>query len=688
MIERKKAEKIKIKLKRIEKSGKRHIRVGVYHVDKETKIRSLKEIISAHLMLEKQYFHLESYIESCKILLTDSFPLSFFFTTQSAVVFFETHSLMQEHEPQRDIVQECATAAINGNYLIVSEFLTIKSYDIMNRKHSNGWSIIHYASSYGHERIVQLLIDSGCNINQETDDFWTPLLIACAHGQTSCVCILLKAESIQINKMTKRGTALHIAVKYSRIDIVALLLKDRACSILEDYTGKIPLEVANDPEIIDLIPQFEGNWLLEKYSDKNKPPSFGGNVIRYNLFSLSDKYIYLHINLDLGFLEEYPTKDAYMKRNTPLISHRILDFQHVGPSKSGIFVKNNFCFEIILSTTKKYYYTKYEEYRDNWIHQICLAVNYCQIHKIGENSGIEDRGEEDDEYVALEENNSSVLKNFEKLEEIGAGSYGIVYKVMKIDTQETFAMKCLSKVYLKKKSMLKYAISEIKIMQQLSHTFVIKLHYAFETKSCIYLILDYCEGGDIEHLVSSRLISQESIKYYIAEIILGLEHIHNLDILYRDLKPANILIDSDGHLKLADFGLARNFSSEDSIVSTLVGSPGYISPEILCRETLLAASDIYSLGVVIHEMLTGRLPYSEVEFDLLFAKIKAGKFCIDKNLNNEAKDLINKMMNRNPKKRPNFDIIKRHEFFKGISWETVANRGYSFKKSKWNQIID
>ena len=274
-----------------------------------------------------------------------------------------------------------------------------------------------------------------------------------------------------------------------------------------------------------------------------------------------------------------------------------------------------------------------------------------------------------------EEKNDNMINCFERVKEIGAGSFGTVYKVVKKDTGKVYAMKCLSKVYLKRKDMLKYAISEIKIMQQLFHPFVLCLNYAFENSNCLYLIMEYCELGDLETYLDINKISIEQARVIIGEIVLGLEYIHSLDIIYRDLKPSNVLIDENSHIRLADFGFAKNFIEENA-VSTLLGSPAYVAPEIISREKVNTKADLYSLGVTIHEILTGRVPFASEDIEKLFSAIEHNKILISKDIDKNAKDLIKTLMNRNPKKRPNYKTLKNHKFFKGINWDDLLNKKY------------
>jgi protein-serine/threonine kinase len=139
------------------------------------------------------------------------------------------------------------------------------------------------------------------------------------------------------------------------------------------------------------------------------------------------------------------------------------------------------------------------------------------------------------------------FSSFTIIEELGAGAFGKVYKVLKTDTREIFAMKALSKTHLMSQNQLKYAIGECRILKNISSKFIIKLFYAFQTAKNLYLILEYCPNGDLScHLAERNRFSEGVAKFYIAEVIMALEYLHIRDIVYRDLKPENILLDSRG----------------------------------------------------------------------------------------------------------------------------------------------
>lgn len=144
-------------------------------------------------------------------------------------------------------------------------------------------------------------------------------------------------------------------------------------------------------------------------------------------------------------------------------------------------------------------------------------------------------------------------------------------------------MKVLSKKFLVRNNHLKYAISECNVLKRASHPFVLRMHYSFQTPSNLYMILDLCPGGDLAyHLNKREILEENEARFFIAEVLLAIEYIHSLSVIYRDLKPENILICADGHIKLADFGLAKEgMTKAEAKAKSFCGSPAYLPPEML-----------------------------------------------------------------------------------------------------------
>ncbi len=239
-------------------------------------------------------------------------------------------------------------------------------------------------------------------------------------------------------------------------------------------------------------------------------------------------------------------------------------------------------------------------------------------------------------------------------------------------------MKVLNKSFLLKKKLLRYAITECNILKESNCPFIIKLHYSFQTPDNLYMILDYCSIGDLGSRIYYELLEEDEAKFYIAELILAIEYLHQHDIIYRDLKPENILIDSDGHIKLTDFDLAKENVKNNIPNKTFCGSPLYLSPEMLSKEGATKASDIYGIGVILYQMVYGDPPFYKKDQKLMFKNILEGNLEFPELFSDELKDLLKKMLNKNPKKRLGINNdksdLKNHPFFEDINWDDIAKK--------------
>lgn len=271
------------------------------------------------------------------------------------------------------------------------------------------------------------------------------------------------------------------------------------------------------------------------------------------------------------------------------------------------------------------------------------------------------------------------LKQFDVLRMIGKGSFGKVLLVRKKNTAELFAVKILSKPIIVRKQQVEHTRTERRVLASISHPFVVCLHYAFQTKDKLYFVLDYCPGGDLFfHLSRCGCFPEPMVKFYAAEIVLALIHLHEQGIVYRDLKPENIMLDVDGHVKLADFGLAKEgITSELNGTYTMCGTPEYLPPEILNRAGHGTAVDWWNLGMVVYEMLTGRPPWYTQDRQELFTRLREAELEFPEGLSPEAMDLIQGLLTRDPAKRLGaIDAreITYHPFFGEIDWNMLYQR--------------
>lgn len=665
----------------------------------EALISELRKIVSSKLGVPLSLIQLTTKKCGVVVLMTDFWPLSFFISSDVAVIKL---NILESAAPRSELsinvlsqtqitrsrglskdipaIDHLISISKMGSVMSLQDFLEvyeneIKDEDVLNQEQECKWGALHYACYYGHASIVEILVTLRVNCNKVSIDEWTPLQLSAYLNKAECVRVLLSHPNIQVNKVTKfRGTALHLACAQGNPAIVKMLLEKNAHIDIEDHMKRTPIEYAKTDEILDIIPVFVGLHQLKKLKSESEiPTSFCSEVFLTNSFMLNDRLVFLYMDVEHATLNRYARKEDFLDKKPAELYVKISDIQDVVYSES----KDQYSFKIITSKSSIRYYSKHKELAQEWTSRLKSANEYSHINKPLEmerkNTEIEEEAVSEESVLTPSENID--YSSFTIMDEIGSGSFGTVYKVRRNTTGEIYAMKSLSKPTLQKHKQLKYAISECKIMKQLNHPFIVPLYYAFQTPKYLYLILELCPNGDLYGFIEKKTRLDESVaRFYIAEVILALEYLHSLDIIYRDLKPANVLVDSFGHAKLADFGLAKEKMEKGNLAMTMAGSPAYLPPEIVLKKGASKASDIYGIGPLLFELLTGTTPYYCDDIDGLFQNIKSGKLSFPNYVTSTAKDFIISVMNRDPAKRPQITQIKRHNFFRKLDWEALLAR--------------
>lgn len=245
---------------------------------------------------------------------------------------------------------------------------------------------------------------------------------------------------------------------------------------------------------------------------------------------------------------------------------------------------------------------------------------------------------------------------------LGQGAFGEVFKVHHKISGTDFAIKVIPKRKIIERRMLSQLRREIRIMYSLHHPNIISLHSHFEDITNFYLILELAEGGQLYTKLKRFKSFNESVAaQYMREVCLAVQYLHSRipPVIHRDIKPENILIDVQGQAKLGDFGWSNFFDEERE---TYCGTLEYLAPEMIERTGHGVSLDVWALGVLLFEMLTGTSPFRSRTQEELFAKIKTGKILFPKNMPLLAKDLIKKMLQIDPEKRPSVEMVLEHSW--------------------------
>lgn len=277
--------------------------------------------------------------------------------------------------------------------------------------------------------------------------------------------------------------------------------------------------------------------------------------------------------------------------------------------------------------------------------------------------------------------NTKLTKDdFELLKVVGKGSFGKVMQVRKKDTGEIFAMKVLKKEQLVARKQVAHTRTERTVLQNINHPFIVSLRYAFQTQAKLYMILDYFTGGELFfHLKAIGRFDENRAKFYAAEIALAIACLHSKDIVYRDLKPENVLLDEEGHIRLTDFGLSKESVNGESLTHTFCGTPEYLAPEVIQGGGYGKPVDWWSLGTLLYEMLTGLPPFYNPNLQLMYEKILKAPLNLPSYISDDAKSLLNELLERDHTLRlgcrgGGVEEVKAHKFFKGVDWDNLAKK--------------
>lgn len=291
------------------------------------------------------------------------------------------------------------------------------------------------------------------------------------------------------------------------------------------------------------------------------------------------------------------------------------------------------------------------------------------------------------------------ISDYEVKREIGEGSFSVVYSATeKSEPHRDVAIKmCFKKQILKEKRVAsvhreKYVLARLSSTEY-QHPFIVTLYATFQDRDHLYFVLSYATHGDLLHIMlkkPEKCFSFEESRFYAAEVLSALQHIHALSYVHRDVKPENILVTASGHVMISDFGSVKDLSApvendpgnstdKRSRRSSFVGTAQYVSPEVLEGRPVSSATDLWAFGVVIFQFLTGKHAFHDESEYLIYKRIQKLLYSYPLDFPESAKDCIDSLLVLEPENRLGAakaggpEALRAHRFFEGIDWDNLAN---------------
>ena len=586
-------------------------------------------------------------------------------------------------------------------------------FSILDNFDKAGWSGVHYAVLFDLEELVKSLLEisGGDFLGIVSSDGWSPLFLSIQQKNWKIFREMLTyADKNQLEVQTLKGSLLHQVFKYGEFDIIEeLVLNRKVDPYMKDFEGQAAIELCSD----GLKEKIK--FLVEIRELPPKPIGVIGRV-KKNTFFFGWSARFLRLNVENRVLERYKHFD-----NIPFKPLEIIPIRHIEnikvDSDEAYNQLRSYFLQFKYAGTQHVYRIEIKDEATIWQNSIKRAIDWADYHhkylaKYASNPYKqktkllwEQNNKNFEEFNLLNkiefEKAINLLipvikvekkikanisfRDFDVIKLLGRGAFGKVYKVVHKKTNKTFAMKMIRKENLIKHQQEKYSKIERDILKEnRNKPFLLSLHFAFQTPQYLYMVVDYCPNGDLALLLAHQPNSrfpEGAAKFYMAEILLAIDDLHQRNHIYRDLKPDNILIDEEGHVKLADFGLAAdNIRTNNDFAKSFAGSPIYLSPEILKNKRTFKISDYYTFGVVLYELVVGDPPFYTDDINKLYSNIKKGHISFPNHISvsDSFKSVVSELMQNNPKLRlganKGMAEVKEHSFFKDIDWKKLANK--------------
>jgi protein-serine/threonine kinase len=497
----------------------------------------------------------------------------------------------------------------------------------VNSKALYGRTALHIAVSVGRPDCIELLLDAGADLEACTDAGLTALHVACQRGHLCAATLLLDWGAESCVETKDHSLPIHLAASNGQAEIVSMLLERGNTSeqlLCRNSMGQRAAEVSLDIKTSEAFKLHESRLSGHKEQEQSpcvdhyagRTPYHKGAVLLHNARS------------DVISRLLHKTQNHCTAQGEAVVTG--LDVRRSPSRKSSLKAGE--------APVRK---------------PFAQIRSEARVEKVGPDS-------------------------FVLVERLGKGSFGEVFQVKHKDNDQPYAMKILRKNKIMNGNLLRYAVTERNVLSYINHPYIVSLHFAFQTRSYLVVVLQLCPGGNLQHLIESQRRLQEPLaRLYSAEVLLALAHLHERQIVFRDLKPDNIVLDESNHAVLTDFGLSKEGVLHLQGTRSFCGSVAFLAPEILQRRGHGHTVDVYGLGVLLFDMLTGLPPFYHPDRETLFTNIKHARLLIPRYVPKPAASLIEALMEREPSKRlgaVKTTDVKEHVFFASIDFEALMRR--------------
>ena len=271
------------------------------------------------------------------------------------------------------------------------------------------------------------------------------------------------------------------------------------------------------------------------------------------------------------------------------------------------------------------------------------------------------------------------MEQFQVVRTIGVGSFSHVDLCFHVPTKKYCVLKVQAKQRIIELNQTEHVTSEVEILRLVQHPNVVKLIGTFQDSRNVYMMLEFISGGEVfSHLRTMTCFDPDVTRFYAAEILLVFQNLHSHGVIYRDLKPENLVFSNDGHIKFIDFGFAKRITDR---TYTLCGTPEYLAPEIIRGEGASFSSDWWAFGILVYEFLVGQTPFVDENENRMYQKICRGGIYFPRTIDPVARNLIEGLLRVDQSRRLGCtaigaEEIKSHMWFQGIDWAKVYGHRY------------